>query len=66
MAQFEVQIPNRRLDAVLDSAEAAYQWLDDHAEVGERYQINAIAPQGGVVAIDVDFYVRNNEGPPAA
>jgi len=65
MAQFEVQIHNRRLDAVLDSAEAAYQWLDDHAEVGERYQINAIAPQGGVVAIDVDFYAGNHQDPPA-
>lgn len=65
MARFEVQIPTRRLDAVLESAEAAYQWLDEHAQPGERYQINAIAPQGGVVAIDVDFYVRH-EGPPAA
>jgi hypothetical protein len=66
MARFEVQIPTRRLDAILDSAEEAYQWLDDNARPGERYQINAIAPQGGVVAIDVDFYVANDQGPPAA
>jgi hypothetical protein len=66
MAQFEVQIPNRGLDAVLDSAEDAYRWLDDHAEVGERYEINAIAPHGRVVAIDVDFYVRHDQNPPAA
>jgi hypothetical protein len=66
MARFEVQIPTRRLDATLDSAEEAYQWLDDHAQPGERYEINAIAPQGDVVAIDVDFYVRNDPGPPAA
>jgi hypothetical protein len=65
MAQFEVQIPTRRLDAILDSAEEAYQWLDEHAQPGEGYQINAIAPQGGVVAIDVDVYVRNHQGSPA-
>jgi hypothetical protein len=66
MARFEVQIPTRPLDAILDSAEAAYQWLDDNARPGEHYQINAIAPQGGVVPIDVDFYVANDQGPPAA
>jgi hypothetical protein len=64
MAEFEVQILSRRIEAVLESAEEAYRWLDDHAEDGERYQINAVPPEGGMVPVDADYYVRSK--PPAA
>jgi hypothetical protein len=66
MGHFEVQILSRRIEAVMDSAEEAYRWLDQHAENGERYQINALPPEGGVVVVDADFYVRSTGRPPAA
>jgi hypothetical protein len=58
MGRFEVQILSRRIEAVVESAEAAYVWLDDHAHQGERYQLNAISPEGTSIAIESGHYLR--------
>jgi hypothetical protein len=61
MARFEVQIMTRKLEVILDSAEAAYRWLDDHAHQGERYQLNAIGPDGVVVAIEAGLFLARRD-----
>lgn len=58
MGRFEVQIMARQVEAILESADAAYRWLDDHAHHGERYQLNATTPDGLVVAIESGQYMR--------
>ena len=57
MGRFEVQILARRLEVILESADAAYQWLDTHAHPGERYLLNAVTPDGETVAIESGQFV---------
>jgi hypothetical protein len=57
MGRFEVQILARRLEVILEGADAAYQWLDAHAHAGERYQLSAVTPDGDTVAIESGHYV---------
>jgi hypothetical protein len=59
MGRFEVQIMARKVEAILESADAAYRWLDEHAHNGERYQLNAISPDGLIVAIESGQYAGN-------
>jgi hypothetical protein len=58
MGRFEVQIMTRKIEAVLENADAAYRWLDEHAHHGERYQLNAISPDGMVVVIESGNYIQ--------
>jgi hypothetical protein len=44
------------LSAVVDSADKAYSWLDQHAMLGDRYQLSALGPEGASTAIDEDVY----------
>jgi hypothetical protein len=61
MIRFEVQIMTRKLDVILENADAAYRWLDDHARPGERYQLNAIETDGAVVPIEAGLFLARRD-----
>jgi hypothetical protein len=46
MGRFEVRVANRHLAVLVDDAEKAYRWLDEHARDGDTYTILAIDPDG--------------------
>jgi hypothetical protein len=58
MMRFQVHLFARRLQVIVHSAEDAYNWLDEHAQPGERYALSALTPDNGPVALESDVYVR--------
>ena len=46
MARFEVRVVNRHVAALVSSAASAYRWLDENAQDGDTYTIEAIDPDG--------------------
>jgi hypothetical protein len=58
MMRFQVHLLARGLQVIVDSAEDAYRWLDEHAQPGERYALSALPPIGGAGPLESDFYVR--------
>ena len=58
MTRFQIHLLSRSLHVIVDSAEDAYRWLDEHAQPGERYALSALPPDGRAVPLESDIYVR--------
>lgn len=59
MPRYEVILfPNRR-SVTAESAEHAYEWLDQHANPGEMFTINSVNDDGGVTIVDHGSWTPN-------
>jgi hypothetical protein len=58
MMRFQVHLLARSVQVIVGSAAEAYQWLDEHAQPGERYALSALTPLGGAVPVESDIYVK--------